>query len=96
MPAMDQQQDSKSAKINLRATDEQKTLFDRAATRLGKSLSAFMLESAREAAENTLLDQRLFMLDDRQYSEFVAILDAPAKPSKALKKLLATPAPWDK
>ena len=98
MPAAAQQQDTKraSAKINLRATEEQKSLFDRAAARLGKSRTEFMLDSAREAAENALLDQRLFMLDDRQYDEFIATLDAPAKPGKALKKLLATPTPWDK
>ncbi len=82
--------------INLRASAEQKALIDRAASRLGKSRTEFMLDSAREAAENTLLDQRLFLLDDSDYARFVARLDAPVEPSDALEKLLATPAPWER
>ena len=82
--------------INLRASAEQKALIDRAASRLGKTRTEFMLESAREAAENTLLDQRLFLLDDSDYARFVARLDEPVAPSDALRKLLATPAPWER
>lgn len=82
--------------INLRASAEQKALIDRAASRLGKTRTDFMLDSAREAAENTLLDQRLFLLDDSRYEQFVACLDEPVKPSDALKKLLSTPAPWER
>jgi uncharacterized protein (DUF1778 family) len=82
--------------INLRASAEQKALIDRAASRLGKTRTEFMLDSAREAAENTLLDQRLFLLGDSDYERFVARLDAPVVPSDALKRLLATPAPWER
>ncbi len=82
--------------INLRASAEQKALIDRAASRLGKTRTEFMLDSAREAAENTLLDQRLFLLNDSDYERFVACLDAPVEPSDALKNLLATPAPWER
>ena len=82
--------------INLRASAEQKALIDRAASRLGKTRTEFMLDSAREAAENTLLDQRLFLLDDSDHAKFVASLTAPVEPSDALKKLLATPAPWER
>ncbi len=82
--------------INLRASSEQKALIDRAAARLGKSRTEFMLESARKAAVNTLLDQRMFQLDDGAFEKFTACLDAPARPTEALKKLLATPAPWER
>lgn len=54
-----------------------------------------MLDAARKAAVNTLLDQRMFLLDDAAYEKFTACLDAPARPTKALGKLLTTPAPWD-
>ena len=87
---------SASETINLRATAEQKALIDRAASRLGKTRTEFMLDSAREAAENALMDQRLFLLGDADYEEFVARLDAPVEPSDALKKLLSTPAPWER
>lgn len=46
-------------------------------------------------AENTLLDQQLFLLDDAQWDAFTAALDAPAKPSAELRKLMSTPAPWN-
>jgi uncharacterized protein (DUF1778 family) len=82
--------------INLRASAEHKALIDRAASRLGKSRTEFMLDSAREAAENTLLDQRLFLLDDSRYAEFVACLSAPVEPTEILKKILTTPSPWER
>ncbi len=82
--------------VNLRASAEQKALIDRAASCLGKTRTEFMLDSARQAAENTLLDQRLFLLDDSQFAEFVACLDAPVEPTEALKNLLSVPSPWER
>lgn len=82
--------------INLRATAEHKALIDRAASRLGKSRTEFMLDSARQVAEETLLDQRLFLLDEADYSRFKASLDAPVEPSDELKALLSKPAPWER
>jgi uncharacterized protein (DUF1778 family) len=82
--------------INLRASADQKALIDRAAARLGKTRTEFMLDSAREAAENALLDQRLFLLDEARYAEFVACLDAPVEPTDALRKTLSTPSPWER
>jgi uncharacterized protein (DUF1778 family) len=81
--------------INLRISAEQKALIDRAAARLGKTRTDFMLDSARQAAENALLDQRLFLLEEDRYEEFVACLDAPVEPTAALRKLLTTPSPWE-
>jgi len=82
--------------INLRASPEQKALIDRAASCLGKTRTEFMLDSAREAAENTLLDQRLFLLDEASYAAFAACLDAPVGPTEALRKTLTTPSPWQR
>ncbi len=61
---------------------------------MGKSRTEFMLESAQRAAEQTLLDRRFFPLDDDRFAAFVERLDAPAKPSAALRRLLATRPPW--
>lgn len=82
--------------INLRATAEQKALIDRAAGLLGKSRTEFMLDTARQAAENVLLDRSLILLGSADYKKFLARLDAPVAPSRALRKLLATPSPWEK
>lgn len=54
------------------------------------------LESACQAAENALLDQRLFMLEDADFDEFNKLLDAPVKVNPGLKALLAKRAPWEK
>ena len=95
-PARRDEATSSRETINLRASAELKALIDRAASRLGKTRTEFMLDSAREAAENTLLDQRLFLLDDSRYAEFVACLDAPVEPTEALKKVLSAPSPWER
>lgn len=96
MTTLDRRRGAAGAKetINLRVPAEQKALIDRAAARLGKTRTEFMLDSARAAAENALLDERLFLLDEARYAEFVACLDRPLEPSEALRKLLAAPAPW--
>ena len=96
MPAPRENPTSPRETINLRASAEQKALIDRAAARLGKTRTEFMLDSAREAAENTLLDQRLFLLDEARYAEFVTCLDAPVEPAAALKNLLSAPSPWER
>jgi uncharacterized protein (DUF1778 family) len=60
----------------------------------GQKLSEFMLESARARAEETILDQRLFTLDDDAYKAFLAMLDAPAKPDKALRARMKRKPAW--
>lgn len=82
--------------VNLRISAEQKALIDRAAARQGKTRTEFMLDCAREAAENVLLDQRLFLLDEAQHAEFVALLDNPPEPSEALKKLMNKKPVWER
>ena len=73
-----------------------KALLNRAAAMRGQKLSEFMLESARREAENALLDQRSFFLDDERHAAFVAMLDAPPAPSEKLKKLLRRKPAWDR
>ncbi len=81
--------------INLRASCEQKALIDRAASCLGKSRTQFILDTTREAAEQALLDRRLYLLDDEQFAAFEAAITAPAEPSVALCKTMNTTPPWE-
>jgi uncharacterized protein (DUF1778 family) len=55
-----------------------------------------MLDSARARAEETILDQRLFALDDDVYKAFLAMLDAPAKPDKALRARMNRKLAWER
>ena len=57
--------------------------------------SDFVLKAAYEKAEEVLLDQTAFVLNDEQWEAFNHLLDAPPKVNDKLKKLLAKPAPWE-
>lgn len=81
--------------INIRASARQRDLIDRAAHALNKSRSEFILETACREAQNVLLDQTFFQLDEEAFARFSAMLDAPREPTDALRKLLRTPAPWE-
>jgi uncharacterized protein (DUF1778 family) len=82
--------------INLRVTPKDRDLIDRAAASLGKNRSEFMMDATRMAAEDALLDRTAFRLDAERFGAFMAQLDAPPAPNAALRKLVGTPAPWDK
>ena len=86
---------NRTAPINLRALDSQRSLIDKAASLLGKSRSDFMLEIACREAESILLDQKLFMLNETDYNAFISTLEAPVKDNPALRKLMSQNAPWE-
>jgi uncharacterized protein (DUF1778 family) len=86
---------NKIAPINIRALEEQRTLIDKAASRLNKTRSDFMLEAACQEAENVLLDQRLFLADENIFNAFDALLDAPVADNEALRQLLNQKSPWE-
>jgi uncharacterized protein (DUF1778 family) len=46
--------------INLRVSQRQKIVIDRAAAALGRNRSDFMLDAASREAESVLLDRRYF------------------------------------
>jgi uncharacterized protein (DUF1778 family) len=82
--------------INLRASQRQKLLIDRAAEALGRSRSDFMLDTACREAESVLLDRRYFSLSEDEFKKFAAMLDSPPKDNPKLRRLLHTRAPWDR
>jgi uncharacterized protein (DUF1778 family) len=84
----------RSSRFGLRASREQEVVLRRAADASHKSLTEFILDSACAAAEQTLLDQRLFMVSGRQYQDLLDMLDSPAKSNPGLKRLFSKPAPW--
>lgn len=81
--------------INLRADERRRSLIDRAAERLGKNRSEFMLEAACREATSVLLDQRFFLLDEKAYKRFTAALDKPPAENRRLRRLLLTKAAWE-
>ena len=92
-PAMDTQ--TRSSRLGLRATPEQEMILRQAAQVRQKSLTEFILDSACQAAQETLLDQRLFLVEDSQYQTLIELLDRPAEENSGLQKLFSKPPPWD-
>lgn len=82
--------------LNLRIKPEVRGLIDRAAKARGKNRTDFILDAARAAAEEALLDQALLVVSPEAYAEFVACLDRAPAPNSRLQKTLQTPAPWDR
>ena len=89
-------QETVSVSINIRAKVWQRDLIDQAADRLGRSRSDFMLEAACREAEDVLLDQAFFTVDEGTYAKFHALLDQPLPSTEKLRRLLKTKAPWEK
>jgi uncharacterized protein (DUF1778 family) len=85
----------KSSRIGLRTTPEQEAIFRRAAEACHKSLTEFIIDSAYRAAEQTLLDQRLFVVPDNRYQSFLELLDRPASENQVLRDLFSKVAPWE-
>jgi uncharacterized protein (DUF1778 family) len=82
--------------LNIRIKPEERNLIDRAAKTRGKNRTDFILEAARRAAEDALLDQVIISVSPEAYSEFLARLDTPPKPNERLRKTMQTPAPWER
>lgn len=87
---------AKSTQVNIRVELGQLTTIDAAAEALGRSRTAFMLETSMRAAEDVLLDKRLFSVDEDTYRHFVERLDAPSVPNPKLHALLHSKAPWER
>ena len=92
---MPQARTAKRESLNLRIRPEDRGLIDRAAKTVGKNRTDFVLDAARSAAQDALLDQSTFTLSPKAYAEFLARLDAPPQPNERLRRALKTRAPWE-
>ena len=85
----------KDAIVNLRMPHAVRDLIDNAAELVGKTRTAFIIESSRKHAIDVLLDQKLFKLNADQFAAFSKALEEPPASNEKLKRLLASPAPWE-
>lgn len=85
---------ARSARLGLRATPAQETVLRRAAEVAHTSLTDFILDAAYKAAEQTLLDQRLFMVSGSQHQALLEILDRPESDNPGLANLLSRRPVW--
>lgn len=85
----------RTAAINIRARQDERSLIDYASQLVGKSRSDFMLEAACDKAKQAMLDQVFFTMDSSQFSQFTQMLDAPVVPNLGLTRLLGMQSPWE-
>jgi uncharacterized protein (DUF1778 family) len=85
-------------KFNLRWTDQQEQVIREAAQLKQKSVSAFILDQAYDAAQQVLRQESRYhlSLSKKQWQEFCSVLDAPPKRIPALHKLMNTPSVFEK
>jgi uncharacterized protein (DUF1778 family) len=81
--------------LNLRIKPDDRGLIDRAARLTGKTKTDFVLEAARRAAEDALLDRTLFVVGHSDFEAFRKRLDEPPHPNDKLRRALQTPPPWE-
>ena len=85
---------SPSRPVNLRVRDDLRAIIDRAASLQGRTRSEFMLDAARRAAEDAILDQTLVRVDADVFDDLTAIIDDPTR-GEGFERLTSAPAPWD-
>jgi uncharacterized protein (DUF1778 family) len=86
--------DMQTHAVNLRVRSDIRALIDRAAKAQGKTRSDFMIDAARRAAEESLLDQALVRVDQQTYDHFLEVLDCPPS-GDGFERLMAAAKPWD-
>jgi uncharacterized protein (DUF1778 family) len=79
--------------VNLRVREDVRDLIDRAAQSQGRSRSEFMIDAARRAAEDALLDQALVRVDRQTFDHFLGVLDRPPS-GEGFERLMRAGKPW--
>ena len=93
MPYSQTTTDTQTQAVNLRVRSDIRSLIDRAAKSQGKTRSEFMIDAARRAAEESLLDQTLVRVDQKTYDYFLEILDRPPS-GDGFERLMSAAKPW--
>ena len=84
----------KTETVKIRIEPSERGLIDLAANQSGLTRSAFILDAARRAAQEVLLEQTVFALSPEQWEAFNDALDNPPLQNEKLAKLLAAKTPW--
>ncbi len=87
--------ESKPARLNIRISQHEKDVIERAAMTLNTTVSSFVLGKAYDEAKAILADHSQFQLSKLQWRKFCAALDAPPKKIKALSKLFSESGVFD-
>lgn len=79
---------------NLRVTSEDQALIDRAVSASGLTRTDFVLQAARLAAQELLIEQTWLSVGAEPFERFAAALDAPPFANEQLRRTMTAPRPW--
>lgn len=75
-------------------TPDDQVLIDRAVSASGFTRMDFVLQAARAAAQELLVEQAWSAVSPEPFEAFRRQLDAPPDPSERLRRTLSAPRPW--
>lgn len=81
----------KAERLNIRVTEDEKSLVEQAARLSRMNASQFVLQAALLSAESVVAEQTRFVLPPDKWDEFVALLDQPARDLPAVERLARKP-----
>ena len=85
-----------SSGLSLRISAKDLMLIDRAAEATHKTPTEFLLDSARAAAADVLLDRNLFVSGSVEFKKLEKALKAAPTSTDVIGKLKKRPSPWKK
>jgi uncharacterized protein (DUF1778 family) len=86
---------TKSRRIEIRMTDEERDLEQAAAVARGQTLSEFVRQAARREAEQVLAERTSIALNPKEAARFLAALDDPSSFEAGLGALIERPSVFD-
>jgi len=81
---------------NLRVTPDDQALIDRAVRSSGLTRTDFVLQAARNAARELLVQQAWQAVSPEHFDQFLRQLDAPPSPTDRLQRTMTAPRPWQR
>lgn len=87
---------TKTERLALRVSPEQKQLFEDAAAATDRTVTDFVVQSAAVAARDLLADRSRFVLGSAQWAAFSAAIDRAPQSLPRLAAFLAEPSVLDK
>lgn len=85
----------KNSTINMRIDPQRRALIEAAAKSLSMDRTSFVINAAYQAAQETLLDQRVLILSEDDFMRFERALNKPDdKGNSCLRKLMKKTPAW--
>lgn len=85
---------TRSERIEVRATPEDRVLIDRAVAALNTDLTSFVMDNLTVAAQRVLADRTQFVLNGDDLAAWEEINDRPPRDVAGLRELMERPSPF--